>query len=111
MNREEFIKKLHPLITHINASDNMSEEILEAINIMVEKVSKMTTEEIKTMVDENKKQTDGMRCGLSGPEYYEREMLLEKQIVRNQYFTQEQFDRLKELSNKMFANAGSPHIT
>ena len=55
MNREEFIKKLHPSITHINSSDNMNEETLEAINIMVDKVSKMTTEEIKTLVSENKK--------------------------------------------------------
>lgn len=54
MNRDEFIKKLHPAITHINASDNMSEETLEAINIMVEKVSKMTTKEIKEMVAQNR---------------------------------------------------------
>lgn len=53
--------------------------------------------------------TDVMRCGLSAPEYYEREMLLEKQRVRTEWFSQENFDRLTELSNKMFANAGSPH--
>ena len=58
MNRDEFIKKLHPSITHINASDNMSEETLEAINIMVEKVSKMTIEEIKNLVTENKKPSE-----------------------------------------------------
>ena len=55
MNREEFNKKKNPSITHKNSSDNMSEETLEAINIMVDKVSKMTTEEIKTLVSENKK--------------------------------------------------------
>lgn len=55
MNREAFIKKLHPLITHVNSSDNMSEETLEAINIMVDRVAKMTTEEIKKLVAESKK--------------------------------------------------------
>lgn len=55
MNREEFIKKLHPSITHINASDNMSEETLEAINIMVDKVSKMTSDEIQKLIIESKK--------------------------------------------------------
>lgn len=54
MNRDEFIKKLHPAITHINASDNMSEETLEAINIMVEKVLKMTTKQINQLVAENR---------------------------------------------------------
>ncbi len=47
MTREEFIKKLHPAITHIRASEEMSKETLEAINNMVEKVTKMTNEEIK----------------------------------------------------------------
>jgi hypothetical protein len=50
MQRDEFIKKLHPAITHINASDNMSEETLHAINQMVDKVSKMTYEQIKLLV-------------------------------------------------------------
>ena len=54
MNREEFIKKLHPAITHVRASDDMSEETLEAINIMVEKVTKMTTKEINALVVENR---------------------------------------------------------
>lgn len=57
--------------------------------------------------------TDGkppvMRCGLSEVEFTERERLLELQRSRTRWFSQEEFDRLKELSNKMFANAGSPH--
>jgi hypothetical protein len=56
MNREEFIKKLHPAITHVRASDEMSEETLEAINIMVEKVSKMSKDEIKKLI----KKREGM---------------------------------------------------
>jgi hypothetical protein len=50
-----------------------------------------------------------MRCGLTEAEYMEREVLLEKQRSKTRWFSQEEFDRLKELSNKMFANAGSPH--
>ena len=50
-----------------------------------------------------------MRCGLSEVEFTERELLLELQRSRTRWFSQEEFDRLKELSNKMFANAGSPH--
>jgi hypothetical protein len=50
-----------------------------------------------------------MRCGLSEVEFTERERLLELQRSRTRWFTQEEFDRLKELSDKMFANAGSPH--
>lgn len=50
-----------------------------------------------------------MRCGLSEVEFTERERLLELQRSRTRWFTQQEFDRLKELSNKMFANAGSPH--
>lgn len=50
-----------------------------------------------------------MRCGLSEVEFAERERLLELQRSRTRWFSQEEFDRLKELSNKMFANAGSPH--
>ena len=50
------------------------------------------------------------RCGLSDVEYYEREMLLEKQQVRTKWFSQDNFERLKVLSEKMFTNAGSPHI-
>jgi hypothetical protein len=44
-------------------------------------------------------------------EFTERERLLELQRSKTRWFSQEEFDRLKELSNKMFANAGSPHST
>ena len=47
-------------------------------------------------------------CGLTPEEYYEREMLLEKQRIRTQWFSQEQFERLKGLSTRMFSNAGLP---
>ena len=50
-----------------------------------------------------------MRCGLSEVEFTERERLLELQQSKTRWFTQQEFDRLKELSNKMFANAGSSH--
>jgi hypothetical protein len=56
-------------------------------------------------------QTDVMRCGLSEVEFTERERLLELQRSRIRWFSQVEFDRLKELSNKMFANAGLPHTT
>ena len=52
---------------------------------------------------------DVMRCGLSEVEYTERERLLELQRSRTRWFSEQEFNRLKELSNKMFANAGSPH--
>ncbi len=38
------------MITDINASDNMSEETLQAINFMVDKVSKMSTKEIEILI-------------------------------------------------------------
>lgn len=50
-------------------------------------------------------------CGLTEIEYAERERLLELQRSRTRWFSQQEFDRLKELSEKMFANAGSPHST
>lgn len=50
-------------------------------------------------------------CGLSEVEFTERERLLELQRSRTRWFSQQEFDRLKELSNKMFANAGSPNST
>jgi len=50
-----------------------------------------------------------MRCGLSEAEFTERERLLELQRSRTRWFSHQEFDRLKTLSNKMFANAGSPH--
>lgn len=52
-----------------------------------------------------------MSFGLSEAEFTERELLLELQRNSTRWFSQEEFDRLKELSNKMFANAGSPHST
>ncbi len=59
--------------------------------------------------------TDGklpvMYCGLTEVEFTERERLLELQRSRTRWFSQQEFDRLKELSDKMFANAGSPHST
>ena len=54
-------------------------------------------------------QADIMRCGLSEVEFTERERLLELQRSTTRWFSQQEFDRLKELSDKMFANAGSPH--
>ena len=57
--------------------------------------------------------TDGkppvMCCGLTEVEFIERERLLELQRSRTRWFSQQEFDKLKELSDKMFANAGSPH--
>jgi hypothetical protein len=53
MNRDEFLKKLHPAITHVSASDTMRDETLNAINAMVDKVYKMTYEEITTLSKEN----------------------------------------------------------
>lgn len=50
-----------------------------------------------------------MCCGLTEVEFTERERLLELQRSRTRWFSQQEFDRLKELSEKMFANAGSPH--
>ena len=50
-----------------------------------------------------------MCCGLTESEYMEREVLLENQHSTRKWFSQQEFDRLKELSNKMFANSGSPH--
>ena len=42
-----------------------------------------------------------MRCGLSEVEFTERERLLELQRSATRWFSQEEFDRLKELSNNM----------
>ena len=52
---------------------------------------------------------DVSHCGLTEIEYTERERLLELQRSRTRWFSQEEFDRLKELSTKMYKNAGSPH--
>ncbi len=48
-------------------------------------------------------------CGLTNEEVKERDILLRLQSDHTRWFTQKEFDRLKELSNKMFKNAGSPH--
>jgi hypothetical protein len=89
MNRDEFIKKLHPSITHINASDNMDEETVEAINIMVDKVSKMSKREIENLVAENKKPSEVKEAekyirecesdlGFMGsPKYYEAKKIVD----------------------------------
>ena len=61
---------------------------------------------MKTEFEKN----DVMRCGLSEVEFTEREQLLELQRSRTRWFSQQEFDRLKELSDKMFANVDSPHI-
>lgn len=45
-----------------------------------------------------------IRSGLSESEYKEREQLLELQQNKTRWFSQEEFNRLKELSNKMFAH-------
>jgi len=50
-----------------------------------------------------------MHCGLSESEHKERKILLELQKNSKRWFTQKEFDRLKELSKKMFENSGSPH--
>ena len=89
MDKEEFHKRLHPAISHINASDNMSEETLEAINIMVEKVTKMSTEEIKRMVRNNRKpdsvkdaqrymySCEGDMGFMGSPDYYEARKIVD----------------------------------
>lgn len=46
--------------------------------------------------------------GLTEAEYNERERLIELQKNTTRWFTQDEFDRLKELSEKMYANAGHP---
>jgi short-subunit dehydrogenase involved in D-alanine esterification of teichoic acids len=47
------MQQLHPAIQHISA-DKMTDEMIEAINIMVEKVHKMTTKEINDLIIESK---------------------------------------------------------
>lgn len=47
------MQQLHPAITHISA-DKMTDKMIEALNIMAEKVYKMTTKEIDDFVIENK---------------------------------------------------------
>lgn len=52
---------------------------------------------------------DVSHCGLTEIEFTERERLLELQRSTTRWFSQQEFDRLKELSSKMYKNAGSPH--
>lgn len=49
--QQQFFKQrlLHPKIQHINCSQNISNECLDIINKMVEKVSKMSTNELKQL--------------------------------------------------------------
>lgn len=68
----------------------------------------MKNENLNEAVNPTLDKADITPCGLSAPEYYEKEMLLEKQIVRPEAFSQENFDRLKELKNKMYPNEGPP---
>ena len=64
---------------------------------------------LKVEMTKSRTQPPVMYCGLTEVEYIERERLLELQRSRTRWFTQQEFDRLKELSDKMFENAGSPH--
>ena len=66
-------------------------------------------ETLRTTQNGNDFIADVSHCGLTEIEYMERDMLLEKQRSRTRWFSQQEFDRLKELSNKMFKNAGTPH--
>lgn len=47
--------------------------------------------------------------GLTEEERIERERLIEHKKNERRWFSQEEFDRLKELDLRMFANAGDPH--
>lgn len=46
--------------------------------------------------------------GLTEEEYTERELLLELQKNKKRFLSQEEFNRLRKLSQKMLANSGSP---
>jgi hypothetical protein len=61
--------------------------------------------------EENKPANLGgvMNCWLSESELHEREVLLRKQRMTNCWFSEDEHNRLMQLSNKMFANSGSPH--
>ena len=72
-------------------------------------IQKLFDKAIKEAVTEALRKHAVMRCGLSEVEFTERERLLELQRSTTRWFSQQEFDRLKELSDKMFANAGSPH--
>jgi hypothetical protein len=47
MDRTLFLKKLHPSITHISASDDMKDDTIHAINTMVERVVNMSVAELE----------------------------------------------------------------
>ena len=47
---------------------------------------------------------------ITDAEIEERTHLLELVKISTEVFSRQQYERLKELSNKMFASAGSPHI-
>ncbi len=53
----------------------------------------------------NKKES----VGLTDAEHKERQVLLRVQKDGTRWFTQKEFDRLKELSNKMFEASKPPH--
>ena len=69
---------------------------------------------MKTKFEQNENEalnkTDVMRCGLSEVEFIERECLIELQKNNTRWFSQQEFNRLKRLNEKMFANSGYPHI-
>lgn len=45
---------------------------------------------------------------LTEAEHMERNRLLKLQQINTRWFTKEEYERLKYLSDKMFKNAGSP---
>ena len=51
-----------------------------------------------------------MEQQITDAEIEERTHLLELVKISTEVFSRQQYERLKELSNKMFASAGSPHI-
>ena len=70
MEREEFLRRLHPAITHINASDKMDEDTLEAINAMVDKVFHMSKDEIEELAAKGKKYRAWEAKVIMEAEYY-----------------------------------------
>jgi hypothetical protein len=50
----------------------------------------------------------GYYLGLTEAEFMQRERLLELQKSKKRWFSQEEFDRLNELSKKMIENSASP---
>lgn len=54
-------------------------------------------------------QTNNTMLGLTKEEIKERERLLQLQKIRTRWFRQDEFDRLKELNAKIYANVGSPN--